>query len=164
MLNVLIACEYNSGRSQIACTYLNEYGSAYFTAECGGLDPKPINPLVALAMREAGFDIHGINSAHPVHELIKLKRKYDIVISVCSKESDKLFPPFPNNCLRINWPHDNPAQITGGRLDRLQAIRNMRDSIKDNVLAFIHDYEQKGMALFSGIPAPDSQAHLSDGK
>ena len=148
MLNVLIACEYNSGRSQIACTYLNEYGSNYFTTECGGLDPKPINPLVVLAMREEGYTIEGMNNAHSVYDLIQLNRNYDIVISVCSKEADKLFPVFPGHCIRLNWPYENPARIAGGRLQRLQAVRDMRDRIKNDVIEFVHGYEQKGLNLF----------------
>ena len=140
MLNVLIACEYNSGRSQIACTYLNHYGGDAFITECAGLDPKPINPLVTLAMREDGHNIEGINSSYSVEELLKLNHNFDIVISVCSEEADKLFPEFPKPCLRINWPHNNPAHIPGGRLERLQAIRDMRDCIKQDVIAFIRKY------------------------
>jgi arsenate reductase len=148
MLNVLIACEYNSGRSQIACTYLNEYGSKHFTTDCGGLDPKPINPLVVLAMREEGYRIEGMNNAYSVYDLIQLNRNYDIVISVCSKEADKLFPVFPGNCRRLNWPYQNPARIAGGRLQRLQGVRDMRDRIKNDVIEFVRGYEQKGLNLF----------------
>ena len=151
MLNVLIACEYNSGRSQIACTYLNHYGGNYFQTECAGLDPKPLNPLVVLAMREAGHKIEGINSTYSVQELLDLNRSFDVVISVCSKESDKLFPPFPGDCRRINWTHHNPAHIPGGRLERLQKIRDMRDNIEKDVIAFVAEYE-RNKDLF--IPKP----------
>ena len=152
MLDVLIACEFNSGRSQIACTYLNEYGSNYFSAECGGLDPRPTHPLVVLAMREEGYRIDDISAPYSVYDLIKLNRQYDIVISVCSKEADRLLPLFPGNCFRINWPYDNPAQVAGGRLERLQEFRNTRDRIKNDVLEFIRGYEKKSTEMFSWLP------------
>ena len=144
MLNILVACEYNSGRSQIACTYLNHYGENYLVAECAGLDPKPINPMVILAMREVGYNIEGMNSSYSIQELIDLKREFDFVISVCSEESDKEFPHFPEPCQRINWPHCNPAHIPGGRLERLQKIRDMRDLIKEDVIAFVKRFEEPG--------------------
>ena len=155
MLNILVACEYNSGRSQIACTYLNHFGGEYLVAECAGLDPKPINPLVILAMREVGYRIEGINSSYSIQELIDLKRKFDFIISVCSKESDHLFPTFPDPCRKINWPHCNPAHIPGGRLERLQAIRDMRDGIRSDAITFIEDLQQSKGFSFS-IPKPPS--------
>lgn len=154
MLNVLIACEYNSGRSQIACTYLNEYGGSYFRTECCGLEPRPLNPLVVLAMREDGYRIDELNNTFSVTDLIQLERHYEIVISVCSEETDKRFPVFPGCCVRLNWEYDDPGKIGGGRLERLQKVRDMRDGIKKDVSEFIKQYESNGLKEFL---APSTQ-------
>jgi len=147
MLDLLIVCDYNSGRSQIACTYFNEYGGNYFTTDCAGLEPMPLNPLVILAMREEGYDISTIDSSKSVFDLIEKQQSYDLIITVCSEESDKKCSDIPCRISRLNWPHLEPKQITGGRLDRFQQIRNLRDRIKVDVIDFIHRYEANGMKI-----------------
>jgi arsenate reductase len=54
---VLFICGHNSGRSQIAEAFLEDFAGDKIHVESAGLEPKPINPLVLEVMREIGYDL-----------------------------------------------------------------------------------------------------------
>jgi len=142
MLDILIVSEYNFGKNLIASAYLKALGGDYFTVECAGFEPGPLNPLVAIIMKLEGYDISHCDCPHSVFDLFETGRRYDIVITVCPKRIDEKCPDFPGQILRLNWRHADPDKIAESRIDRLQQTRIMRDSIKADVINFIHEYEQ----------------------
>lgn len=143
MLDLLIVSEYNYGKNLIAGAYLKDLGGDYFTVDCAGFEPGPLNPVVTIIMKLEGYDLSNCDIPHSVFDLVKMGRRYDIVITVCSKRLDEKCPDFPGQLLRLNWGHSDPDKVTESRIDRLQQTRIMRDSIKVNVVNFIDKY-QKG--------------------
>jgi len=143
MLDLLIVSEYNFGKNLIAGSYLKDLGGDYFTVDCAGFEPGPLNPVVTIIMKLEGYDLSNCDSPYSVFDLVEMGRRYDIVITVCSKRLDEKCPDFPGQLLRLNWGHSDPDKVTESRIDRLQQTRIMRDSIKADVVNFINKY-QKG--------------------
>ena len=147
MLNVLTICECSSGRSQVACTYINALGSEYFMAECCGLNPQPLHPLVTLAMREDGYDIRNMDNASSVSEIITEDDMYDIVITVCNLEKHQLCHEKLGKALQLNWDYPDPLSFVGLRLDIMQQARKLRDGIKSEVIQMVDNYKAGGLEL-----------------
>lgn len=147
MLRVLILSEHNSSRGQIACKYLHELGGDFFSIECTGLEPRPLNPLAALVMREEGYKLNDSNGTTSVVDFLKMERQYDIVVTMCSKDSCLHCPAYPKCSLRLHWSHDDPGKIAGNRIDRLQKTRTIREGIKADVINLIRAYQEKGRNL-----------------
>lgn len=147
MLDALIVSEYNFGKNLIASAYLKDLGSEYFNVECAGFEPGPLNPLVAIMMKLEGFDLSNCDNPYSVFELYKMGRRYDILITVCSKRVDEKCPDFSGQLLRLNWPHSDPDKIAESRIDRLQQTRIMRDSIKADVVKLINEYEKGALHM-----------------
>lgn len=142
MLNALIFSEFNFGKNLIAKAYLDDLGGDYFTVECAGFEPGPVNPLVIMIMKLDGYDLSRCDNPYSVAELLKIGRSYDVLITICSKRVDEKCPDFPGQLLRLNWGHPDPDKVAESRIDRLQQIITMRDSIKADVLKFINEYEE----------------------
>jgi protein-tyrosine-phosphatase len=147
MLHVLVISDHNSARGQIACTYLNELGGDFFTVECSGLEPKPLNPLAALVMREEGYKLNDDNDANSLDDFLKIERQYDIVITVCSREYCHQCPAYQNCLLQLHWAYDDPGKIAGNRIDRLQKTRSIRECIKADVINLIREYQEEGVTM-----------------
>ncbi len=141
MLDVLIVSEQNFGKNLIAGAYLKALGGEYFTVECAGFEAGPLNPLVTIIMKLDGYDVSNWESPCSVFDLFEMGRRYDIVITVCSKRLEKKCPDFPGQFLRLNLRHPDPDKIAESRVDRLQQTRIMRDSIKADVINFINEYK-----------------------
>ena len=142
MLDLLIVSEYNFGKNLIAGAYLKDLGGDYFNVDCAGFEPGPLNPVVTIIMKLDGYDLSNCDSPYSVFDLVEMGRRYDIVITVCSKRLDEKCPDFPGQLLRLNWGHSDPDKVTESRIDRLQQTRIMRDSIKADVVNFIKKYEK----------------------
>jgi len=142
MLDLLIVSEYNFGKNLIAGAYLKDLGGGYFTVDCAGFEPGPLNPVATIIMKLEGYDLSNCDNPYSVFDLVKMGRRYDIVITVCSKRLDEKCPDFPGQLLRLNWGHSDPDKVTESRIDRLQQTRIMRDSIKADVANFIDKYKK----------------------
>jgi len=147
MLDVLIVSDYNFGKNLIASSYLKDLGSDYFTVECAGFEACPLNPLVTVMMKLDGYDLSHCECPFSVFDLFDMGRRYDVVITICSKRLDEMCPTFPGQLLRLNWRHSDPDKIAESRIDRLQQTRIMRDSIKADVLNFIREYEEGKLSM-----------------
>lgn len=147
MLDVLIVSEHNFGKNLIASAYLKDLGGNYFNVECAGFEPRPLNPLVTIIMKLDGYDLSNCDCPGSVFELFAMGRRYDIVITVCSKRLDEKCPTFPGELLRLNWRHFDPDKIAESRIDRLQQTRIMRDSIRADVINFINEYEAGELSM-----------------
>jgi arsenate reductase len=110
---VLFVCVHNSGRSQIAESYLKKFAGDKYEVESAGLEPaNKINSLVVEAMQEEGIDISA-NRIQSVFELFKNGKLYDHVITVCDNASEAKCPVFAGITKRWGWPFPDPAAVEG---------------------------------------------------
>ena len=147
MLHVLFVCEHNSSRSQMAESFLTHLGGDDSRAKGCGLEAGTVNPLVVEAMLEIGLDLGGATTQTAL-DLLKQGRRYDLVITVCSRKASELCPLFPGRSLRLNWPFADPSTLEGDREEQLKAIRVIRDDIRRQVEAFLAEYRVKGLTMF----------------
>lgn len=136
MKNVLFVCVHNSARSQMAETFLNELGNDKYRAESAGLKPGNLNQTVVTVMSEIGYDISA-NITKSVFEIAEAGKKFDYVITVCDKEAAEQCPYFPGNVKRLHWGFKDPAAINGSEVEKLKAVRKIRDEIEGKVKKFI---------------------------
>lgn len=130
---ILIICQHNSGRSQIAEAYLKKMVGDDFLIESAGLEPAAaVNPLVVEVMKEDGFDLSR-NKPQSVFELFKAGRLYEHVITVCH-DTENLCPVFPGITKRWHCPFPDPAQAEGIHEEKLAQVRVIRDQIKQWLL------------------------------
>ena len=133
--NVLFVCQYNSGRSQIAEAYLRYYHGDNFSVESAGLLPAAaVSPLVVQVMKEAGFDLSEKKPVN-VFELFKRGNLYSYVITVCHK-SEPNCPVFPGITKRWHCPFSDPESVEGTNAEKLEAVRAIRDAIRDWIRIF----------------------------
>jgi arsenate reductase len=130
---ILIICQHNSGRSQIAEAYLRKFAGDQLEVESAGLDPAPVvNPLVVEVMLEEGIDISK-NKPQSVFDLYRHGNLYGHVITVCDDVESKC-PIFAGITKRWHHPFPDPALVEGTRLERLEKVRRIRDMIKEKLL------------------------------
>ena len=141
MTRVLFLCVHNSARSQMAEAFLKKHGGGRFEAESAGLEPGSLNPYAVRAMAELGIDISG-NATKSVFDFAKEGRRYDLVVTVCSKEAAERCPIFPGPHEKLHWPFDDPAVLTESALalseeEIMAGTRLIRDEIEKAVLDLI---------------------------
>ncbi len=142
MLELLVVSEHSFGKNLIAGAYLKALGGEYFTVECAGFEPGPLNPVVSMIMKLDGYDLGHCESPCSIFELFKRGRRYDILITICPQRIAEQCPDFPGQLLRLNWGHSDPDKVAESRIDRIQQTRIMRDSIKADVVNFINAYKE----------------------
>ncbi len=138
MIKVLFLCIHNSARSQMAEAYLKKFGGDKFFVESAGLEAGNLNPLAIEVMKEDGIDISN-NQTNDVFAYFKEGRLYQYVITVCDKEASDRCPIFPSAHKKINWSFTDPSSLTGTHEEKLAATREVRDKIKEAVIALIKE-------------------------
>jgi arsenate reductase len=132
-VTILVICQHNSGRSQIAEVYLNKFYGDQVIVESAGLEPAAaVNPLVVKVMAEEGIDLSW-KKPQSVFELFKQGKIYAHVITVC-QDSENKCPIFPGITQRWHWPFPDPAAVAGTEMEKLEEVRKIRDMIKDWLL------------------------------
>lgn len=128
-LKILVICQHNAGRSQIAEAYLKKLGGDRIDVESAGLEVKDvINPLVVEVMKEDGFDLSN-KKLQRVFDLYKSGRIFNHVVTVCS-DADQKCPIFPGITQRWYVPFPDPSKVTGSHEEQLAQVRTIRDMIK----------------------------------
>jgi len=133
---VLFICGHNSGRSQMVEAFLKDIAEGKLHVESAGLEPKPVNSLVVEVMQEIGYDLSGAES-DSVFEFFKEGRLYDYVITVCDETAAGQCPVFPGITKRFHWPFPDPEQLIGTHDEKLQALRKIRDQVKEKVSEWV---------------------------
>ena len=129
---VLFVCIHNSARSQMAEAWLNHLCGEFFQAHSAGLEPGNLNLLVVKVLEEVGIDISA-KKTQSVFDLIKQGKLFNYVITVCDETSAERCPIFPGARERIHWSFPDPSKVIGTPEERLQRVRDIRDSIKTQV-------------------------------
>lgn len=136
MERILFICVHNSGRSQMAAAFLNQFGQGRFEAESAGFTPTIVNPLVVKVMAEEGIDLSDAKT-NDVFDYFREGRLYSHVITVCDDAHEKECPLFPGLVSRAHWPFTDPESLTGSEEKKLAELRTIRDAIRAKVREFI---------------------------
>ena len=143
----LFICVQNSARSQMAAAWLNQICGDFFEAESAGLEPGSLNPLAVEVMAEEGIDIAN-NETRAVFDVWKSGALFAYVVTVCDETAAEKCPIFPGPATRLHWSFPDPSQVTGTREEKLAAVREIRDEIKEKIEEWCDEVcELEGRAL-----------------
>jgi arsenate reductase len=132
---ILILCTGNSARSQLAEGLLRSMGGGRLDVFSAGTKPSFVRPEAIAVMAERGIDISGHTSKH-VDEF--KGQSFDYVITVCdnAREACPIFPGAPR---RIHWSLPDPAAVEGSEDQRLEAFRNVRETLTVQLGEFLRE-------------------------
>lgn len=137
---VLFICIHNSARSQMAEELLRKMAGDRFEAASAGLEPGAVNPLVVKALAEEGIDISGKKTVS-AFDLLKEGKFFTYVVTVCDEASAESCPIFPGTRERIHWGFPDPSTFTGSDEEKLERIREIRDSIKKRISDWVAELD-----------------------
>jgi len=150
---VLFICVHNSARSLMAEAWLNYTCGDVFEAQCAGLEPGTINPLVVQAMREVGIDLSQ-KKTQAVFDVWKSGQLFQYVITVCSESEAKGCPIFAGVTTRLHWPFSDPSQLTGSADAKLKEVRKIRDEIRCKIEEWCEEVCPAQLSLEPGSVIP----------
>ena len=139
MKRILAICIHNSARSQMVEEYLRAFGGDLFEVMSAGIEPGVLNPIVVELLKEDGIDISG-KATRSVFDLHAAGERFDYVIAVCDAEAAERCPIFPAEEARLHWPFPDPSGLSGSPEERRDAVRKIRDAIKERVEQFVVRY------------------------
>jgi arsenate reductase len=87
-------------------------------------------------MREVGIDISA-NQTKSVFDIFKQGAAFNYVITVCDESSAERCPLFPGVVKRLHWGFADPSALTGSHEEKMEAVRRIRDEIRQAVLTFV---------------------------
>jgi arsenate reductase len=120
----------------MAEAFLRDLAGGKVHVESAGLEPKSVNPLVVEVMQEIGYDLSQAKS-DSVFDFFKEGRLYDYVITVCDQTAAGQCPVFPGITRRLHWPFTDPESLTGSHEEKLAALRNIRDQIRQKLAGWL---------------------------
>lgn len=129
--SVLFVCVHNAGRSQMAAGWLRALAGDRVEIRSAGTEPKDqINPIAIQAMEEVGINIAD-NQPKVLTDEAVLASDYVITMGCGDK-----CPFFPGKIYR-DWVLADPAG------QDIEMVRQVRDEIKEHVLALIAEIDAK---------------------
>ncbi len=119
----------------MAEAFLKKYAGDRYEVFSAGLGPGPMNPLTTAVMEENGINMRdhyskGIDGF--------LGNDFAFVIVVCSK-AETVCPVFPDPCVRLYWPFDDPEYAKGSEEEKLVKFREVRDQIDAKIKQWLQE-------------------------
>ena len=137
MINILFVCIHNSARSQMAEALLKRISDkSTCSIESAGIQPGELNQLVVKSMKKIGIDISK-NETKSVSSMLKKKKKFDLIIFVCSESQG--CPTIPYEVNKIYWDIKDPSTLVGTNKEKEKEIDSIRDEIEKKVIELIHN-------------------------
>jgi arsenate reductase len=134
-IRVLFICSSNNARSQMAEAYLKKYAGDRYEVFSAGLGPGRLSPLAVRVMEEKEISMRD----HYSKEVDGfLGYDFGFVIIVCSK-AELVCPAFPDSCVRLYWPVDDPEDMDGPEEARLAKFREVRDEIEARIRVWLEE-------------------------
>ena len=136
---MLFVCVHNSGRSQMAEAFFNNFGGNKATASSAGTKPaSKINSTIIQVMREAGLDISTKKPKLLTHEMMENADR--IITMGCGDE--KVCPAVfvPTEDWQIEDPEGQP----------IDKVRQIRDTIRIKVETLIKELTTEGSSRLKG--------------
>lgn len=134
MKNVLFLCTGNSCRSHMAEGLTNHFLKDEWLAYSAGTKPAGyVHPLAIKALAELDIDI----SSHASKTADKFRQmSFDLVVTVCDDAAENC-PVWLGQGKVVHISFPDPAKAIGTDDEQLQMFRQVRDSIRDQVLAYL---------------------------
>ena len=131
MNKIYFLCTGNSCRSQMAEGYARIFLKDKYEIQSAGLEAHGVNPLAIKAMAEDNVDIrHQHSKTINPHYF----QAADLIVTLCGDAKDHC-PATAPQTRSIHWPLPDPAQATGTPEQQLLIFRQVRDKIKQRILA-----------------------------
>ena len=134
---VLFLCTGNSCRSQMAEGLARDLGTELGLGDqlvfSAGSSPSQVNPLAVLVMGEIGIDM----SNHRGKSFENLEdTSYDIIVSLSPEAQHQAVELSRTMACEVEfWNTLDPTIIEGNRETRLEAYRQVRDTLKKRIEA-----------------------------
>jgi arsenate reductase (thioredoxin) len=130
--HVLFLCTHNAGRSQMAAAWLaREAAGRVMVTSAGSQPAAELNPAVVAAMKEVGLDISGELPKPLTGDKVAVA---DVVVTMGCGDACPVYP----GKRYLDWSLPDPAGLP------LEAVRPIRDDIRQRVLALLADLTAPG--------------------
>ena len=141
---VLFLCTGNSARSQMAEGLVDSFLGGTWEAFSAGTRPAGhVHPLAIQAMAELGIDI----STYRTKSVDEFgQAQFDVVITLCD-EAARNGPAWLGQGHVTHMGFPDPAMAEGRAEERLQAFREVRDAIRQQVLAYLEGPIDTGLEV-----------------
>jgi arsenate reductase len=127
---VLVLCTGNSCRSQMAEAIINHDRGDRWQASSAGTRPAGYtHPLALRALDEIGITHRGESKSMDVF----FGQPFDLIITVCD-DAEENCPFWPGQGKRVHIGFPDPAKVSGSEEEQMTAFRQVRDSIRHEIL------------------------------
>jgi protein-tyrosine-phosphatase len=125
--SILFACTHNAIRSPIAEVLMKHLHGRRVFVDSAGVRPTEIDPFAVAVVDEMGLDL----SKHRAKGFDDLENDYfDLVISFAPEAHHRAVELTRTSSCEIEfWPTMNPSIVEGSREVRLDAYREVRDQL-----------------------------------
>jgi protein-tyrosine-phosphatase len=129
---VLFACTRNAIRSPMSEALLKHFHGARIYVQSVGVRPARIDPFVVAAMEEMGIDL----ARHRQRSFDDLEDdSFDLVISLSPEAQHRAVEMTRHMACEVEfWNTFDPSVVEGSREMRLEAYREVRDSLMRRIL------------------------------
>ncbi|MBF0478006.1 MAG: arsenate reductase ArsC [Candidatus Omnitrophica bacterium] len=135
---VLFVCIHNSARSQMAEELLRKLAGDRFEVESAGIEPGKLNPVVIEVLKEIGVDITG-KKTQAVMDILKQRKLYSYVITVCDETSAERCPIFPGVAKRLHWGFADPSKFEGSWKEKIDKTREVLEQIQQKIEIWLNE-------------------------
>ena len=131
MAKILFVCVENAGRSQMAEGFLRKYAPHLDILSAGTKPKSELNQDVVKAMQEIGIDITNQKPKELTTEMIS----QSVTVNMGCMDKESCPALFVKDV--INWNIPDPKD------KEFEQIREIRDQIKNEVLNFLKNFDEK---------------------
>jgi len=128
--SVLFACGFNSVRSPMAESLLQQMFPHALYVKSAGVKKGELDPFAVAVMDEIGLDIsrHKPVTFEEIEEWEGLN--FDLIVTLAPEAHHRALEITRTNAIDVEyWPTADPSAVEGSREQRLDAYRDVRDQI-----------------------------------
>ncbi len=129
---VLFSCNWNAVRSPMAEAFMKHFHGHHVFVDSVGVRQGDLDPFAVAVMDEVGIDL----SRHRPKTFDDLEdESFDVVVSLSPEAQHKAVELTRTSSCEVEfWPTMDPTAVEGSREVRMQAYRELRDSIRRRIL------------------------------
>lgn len=133
---VLFLCTGNSCRSQMAEAIVNAKMGDEWEAVSAGTKPAGyVHPRAVQVLQEIGIYHQGESKLADAYRSLPL----DLVVTVCDSAAEEC-PVWLGQGKRVHRSFEDPAKASGSEAEILDAFRQVRDQIAEQIPALLKQY------------------------